>query len=150
MGKQISGKDFDVSIGDMMVHVENFGISVTDNRTVSKSHGVPNGYTDGDAEAGGDIEVDSANFKIIVEAARSAGSFKELPPFDIVTMAETADTEVRLEAFGCLLMISDLLSIDPNSNTKTKHKLPFIVTSPDFLRINGVSYLAASETENLI
>ncbi len=29
-------------------------------------------------------------------------------------------------------------------------KLPFDVTSPDFIRINGVPYLAASETKDLI
>ncbi|MEA5670747.1 phage protein, partial [Pseudomonas sp. MH2] len=32
---------------------------------------------------------------------------------------------------------------------KSKHKLPFDVTSPDFIRINGVPYLAARETEGL-
>lgn len=150
MGKLISGKDFDTTIGDMMVHVEGYSLSITDNRAVAKTKGVPNGYTDGDVEASGEIELDTANFIIIVEAARKAGSFKQLPPFDIVSMAQAGDVEARTEAFGCLLMVSELLSFDPNSNTKTKHKLPFSVTSPDFVRFNGVPYLSDDETENLV
>jgi len=30
------------------------------------------------------------------------------------------------------------------------HKLPFEVTSPDFVKINGVPYLRPDETEDLI
>lgn len=148
--KQLSGKDFDTKIGDMMVHVEAFSLTITDNRAVAKTKGVPVGHTDGDAEASGEIEVDSANFAVIVEAARSAGSFKDLEPFDIVSMASSGSVEARVEAFDCLLSLSDLLSVDPNSNSKTTHKIPFIVTSPDFVRFNGVPYLTAAETENLI
>ena len=147
--RQISGKDFDTKIGDMMVHVESFSISITDNRATAKTKGVPNGYTDGDAEASGEIEVDSANFAVVVEAARSAGSFKGLDTFDIVSMARSGAVEARTEAFGCLLSVSDLLSVDPTSSNKTTHKLSFMVTSPDFIRFNGVPYLTADETENL-
>mgnify|MGYP003431380481 CR=1 FL=1 len=55
--------------------------------------------------------------------------------------------ELRVEAFGCKLKVSSLLGIDPKGGEKSKHKVPFDVTSPDFIRINGVPYLDAAETE---
>jgi hypothetical protein len=42
-----------------------------------------------------------------------------------------------------------LLSIDPKGGEKTKHKVPFDVTSPDFIHINGVPYLDATEIEGI-
>ena len=54
-----------------------------------------------------------------------------------------------MEAFGCKLKVSSLLDIDPKGGSKTTHKVPFDVTSPDFIRINGVPYLDASEIEGL-
>jgi len=41
------------------------------------------------------------------------------------------------------------LDIDPKGGQKAVHKVPFDVTSPDFIRINGVPYLDASEIEGL-
>ena len=83
------------------------------------------------------------------DAARSAGSFRELAPFDQVFFAKAGDEELRVEAFGCRLKISSLLNIDPKGAEKTKHKVPFDVSSPDFIHINGVPYLAAKEIEGL-
>ncbi|MCY1466045.1 hypothetical protein D9M71_842710 [compost metagenome] len=54
-----------------------------------------------------------------------------------------------MEAFGCKLMVSSLLDLDPKGGSKTAHKVPYEVTSPDFIRINGVPYLDASEIEGL-
>ena len=82
-------------------------------------------------------------------AARSAGSFRKLKAFDVVFFSKAGDDEQRIEAFGCKLKISSLLSIDPKGGEKTKHKLPFEVTSSDFIRINGVPYLDATEIEGL-
>ena len=41
------------------------------------------------------------------------------------------------------------MNIDPKGGEKTKHKVPFEVTSPDFIRINGVPYLDATEIEGI-
>ncbi|MGY1893547.1 phage protein, partial [Pseudomonas sp. SDT291_1_S447] len=78
------------------------------------------------------------------------GSFRKLKPFDAVFFAKAGeDEELRVEAFGCKVKISSLLSIDPKGGEKTKHKVPFDVTSPDFIHINGVPYLDATEIEGI-
>ena len=146
---RIGGKNFDVNLGDLLVHVESCTLDITDNTAVAQTGGVPNGHVDGDVSASGEMEFDTSNFNLLIEAARSAGSFRELEPFDSVFFAKAGDEELRIEAFGCKLKVSSLLSIDPKGGEKSKHKVPFDVTSPDFVRINGVPYLAAAEIEGL-
>ncbi|MDI2594337.1 DUF2597 family protein [Pseudomonas sp. 681] len=146
---RIGGKNFDVNLGDLLIHVESCTLDITDNSATAQTRGVPDGYVDGDVAAAGELELDSTNFNLLIEAARTAGSFRKLEPFDSVFFAKAGDEELRIEAFGCKLKVSSLLSIDPKGGEKTKHKVPFDVTSPDFIRINGVPYLDASEIEGL-
>ena len=146
---RIGGKNFDVNVGDLQVHVANCTLDITDSTAVAQSRGVPNGHVDGDVAASGEMEFDTSNFNLLIEAARSAGSFRKLEPFDVVFFAKAGDEELRVEAFGCKLRVSSLLSVDPKGGETSKHKVPFDVTSPDFIRINGVPYLDASEIEGL-
>ncbi|MBK5525331.1 DUF2597 family protein [Pseudomonas sp. TH08] len=146
---KIGGKNFDVSLGDIALHVESCTLDITDNSAVAQTRGVPDGYVDGDVAAAGELELDSSNFELLIDAARSAGSYRELKPFDAVFFAKAGEDELRVEAFGCKVKISSLLSIDPKGGEKTKHKVPFDVTSPDFIHINGVPYLAAAEIEGI-
>ncbi len=146
---RIGGKNFDVNLGDLLVHVESCTLDITDNTAVAQTRGVPNGHVDGDVSASGEMEFDTSNFNLLIEAARSAGSFRQLEPFDAVFFAKAGEEELKIEAFGCKLKVSSLLNIDPKGGEKTKHKVPFDVTSPDFVRINGVPYLDAAEIEGL-
>ncbi|PZW49707.1 phage protein [Pseudomonas sp. URMO17WK12:I2] len=146
---RISGKNFDVNIGDLLVHVETATLDITDNSAVAQDKGVPNGHVDGDVSASGELELDTSNFTLLIEAARRAGSFRALEPFDSVFFAKAGDEELRVEAFGLKLKVSSLLNIDSKGGEKSKHKVPFDVTSPDFIRINGVPYLDATEIEGL-
>lgn len=146
---RIGGKNFDVNLGDLLVHVETCTLDITDNTAVAQDKGVPNGHVDGDVAGSGEMEFDTANFNLLIEAAKRAGSFRQLDPFDTVFFAKAGDEELRVEAFGCKLKVSSLLNIDPKGGEKSKHKVPFDVTSPDFIRINGVPYLAAEEIEGL-
>ncbi|EKT4494013.1 DUF2597 family protein [Pseudomonas putida] len=146
---RIGGKNFDISLGDLQVHVESCTLDITDNSAVAQTRGVPDGYVDGDVSASGEFEFDSMNFNLLMEAARSAGSFRQLSVFDTVFFGSAGDQELKIEAFGCRLKVSSLLSVDPKGGEKSKHKVPFDVTSPDFIHINGVPYLAASEIEGL-
>ncbi|BCS89970.1 DUF2597 family protein [Pseudodesulfovibrio sediminis] len=148
---RISGKSFDINIGDLLLHVEKATLSITDNSSVAKDRGIPNGRLLGDVEASGEIEVDATGLGIITEAAKSAGSFRELEPFDCLFYANSgSEEEMKVEAFGCAFKIESLLDIDQKGGEKHTTKLPFDVTSPDFIRINGVPYLASSETKDLI
>jgi hypothetical protein len=146
---RIGGKNFDINLGDLQIHVESCTLDVTDNTAVAQSRGVPNGHVDGDVSCSGEFEFDTSNFNLLIEAARSAGSFRQLEPFDSMFFAKAGEEELRIEAFGCKLKVSSLLSVDPKGGEKSKHKVPFDVTSPDFIRVNGVPYLAAAEIEGL-
>lgn len=146
---KISGMNFDINVGDMKLHVEAATLDITDNSAVAQTRGVPDGWVAGDVAASGELELDTANFNLLIEAAKTAGSFRQLEPFDQLFYAKTPTEEIRVEAFGCKVKISSLLSIDPKGGEKSKHKIPFDVTSPDFIRINGVPYLSAEETEGL-
>ncbi|CAI8979759.1 DUF2597 family protein [Pseudomonas sp. IT-P100] len=146
---RIGGKNFDINLGDLQVHIESCTLDITDNTAVAQSRGVPNGHVDGDVAASGEFEFDTSNFNLLIEAAGKAGSFRQLEPFDVVFFAKAGDEELRIEAFGCKLKVSSLLSVDPKGGEKSKHKVPFDVTSPDFIRVNGVPYLASEETEGL-
>ena len=88
---RIGGKNFDVNLGDLLVHVESCTLDVTDNSAVAQTRGVPNGHVDGDVSASGEFELDSYNFGLLMDAARTAGSFRQLEPFDTVFFAKTGD-----------------------------------------------------------
>lgn len=146
---RISGKSFDVMVGDLLINVENLSASIADNRKAVMTNGVPDGHVDGDVACTGEIEVDSKNFNLFVEAAKTSGSWQDLEPFDITCVAKLKSEEQKHELFGCLINVSDLINIDSKGGDKSLHKLPFEVTSPDFVRINGVPYLSESATRNL-
>lgn len=149
MARRIGGKDVDIMLSDLMIHISGFSITIDDSSTTAKTRGVPNGDVDGEVSGSGEIELDTQNFNLIIDAAKKAGSFKKMGTFDIVANADVDEEQLNIEAFGCKLRISDLLSVDPKGGETLKHKLPFDITSPDFIRINGVSYLDAAETENI-
>ncbi|MFZ2405534.1 MAG: phage protein [Methylobacter sp.] len=134
--------DFNIMVGDVMVHVESMSASISDGRTVVYQRGVPNGFVDGDVKCDGDIEVDSANFKLLVDVARASGSWREIPPADILAQAKNQDSEQKVELFGCVLNIADLFNVDGKGGEKTKHKIKFEVSGTDFVRIDGVPYLS--------
>lgn len=146
----ISGKSFDLAIGASLIHFEGFSLTITDNTAVAMTHGVPDGFVDGDTSAEGEFDVDENNFELLLAEAKKAGSFKAIPPLDVVTTANTETLSRKIEVFGCKFKISDLLSLDPKGGEKHKTKLPFLVTGREFIRINGVPYLDAKETESLI
>ena len=149
MAAKIGGKNFDITLGDLTVHVEACTLDITDNTAVAQTRGVPNGHVEGDVGAAGEMEFDTTNFNLLIEAAKTAGSFRSLEPFDSVFFAKAGEEELRIEAFGCKLRLSNILTIDPKGGTKNTHKVPYDVTSPDFIKINGVPYLDAAEIEGL-
>ncbi|SQF93835.1 prophage PSPPH06 tail tube protein [Paucimonas lemoignei] len=150
MAAKIGGKNFDITLGDLTVHVEACTLDITDNTAVAQTGGVPNGHVEGDVAAAGEMEFDTTNFNLLIDAAKAAGSFRSMAPFDSVFFAKAGEEELRIEAFGCKLRLSNILTIDPKGGTKSTHKVPYDVTSPDFIKINGVPYLDAAEIEGLI
>ncbi|MCB6543401.1 putative tail tube protein [uncultured Desulfovibrio sp.] len=149
--QRISGKNFDVSIGDLTMNVGKATLTIEDKTDVAKDGGVPNGWVDGEAGASGDMELDAQAIGILGEAAKAAGSWRGLGTFDILFYAKTGqDEEMKVEAFGCKFVLDSLLDLDKAGGQKHISKVKYFVTSPDFIRINGVPYLRPEETEGLI
>lgn len=147
---KLSGKDFDVTVGDMQVKVETATLKITDNRKVRYTNGVADGFLDGDTSAEGEMVVNHSNFLIIQAEAQRAGSWKGIDPIDIAYSATVVDGEKRIEAYGCLLMLEDIADIKAAGGESDMTKIPFMVTSPDFVRINGVPYLRPDELEGIV
>lgn len=149
--QRISGKNFDIRIGDLAITVNKATLTIEDKTEVAKDSGVPNGFVDGEVGATGDIELDALGMSLLAEAASAAGSWRAIEPFDMLFYAKTADQEeMKVEAFGCKLLVDSLLDVDKKGGEKHISKIKIIVTSPDFVHINGVPYLRPDETEGLV
>ncbi|BDR15684.1 MULTISPECIES: phage protein [Vibrio] len=147
---RISGKNMHFSLGDYKLKAQKVTLSITDNSAINKTSGVPDGYVDGDVEASGEMELTTQQFNLLSKAAKQAGSWRGMPDFDALFYGKIDKDELKIEAFGCRIKISDLLDADSNGGSALVHKLPFEVTSPDFVSINGVPYLRPDETEDLV
>ena len=142
--------NFNVNLGDIMLQVDTASLAITDNSAVSQTGGVPDGFVDGDVSASGELSLNASNFNLISEAAKSAGSWRGMQTFDILFYAKTSKDEMKVEAFGCRIKLSDILDIDKKGGSASLFKIPFDVTSPDFVNINGVPYLRSEEIENIV
>ncbi|EHH1172443.1 phage protein [Vibrio parahaemolyticus] len=150
MGKRISGMSFDVDIHNILVHVEKATVSITDDSQAAQTRGVPDDFTDGAVSAETEYELDTKNFKLLIEAAKAAGSFRGIEPHDCLFYANTGSEELEIKVHGVKLMIDSLLDIDPSSADKSIHKVKGVVTSADFIHIDGIPYLSENDTRDLI
>jgi len=150
MGAKLSGFDVITRVGDLQAQFDEVSISIEDNSKSAKSRGRPNGHTRGSVAASGELTCDSANFAVLLDAAKAAGSWQEMPTFDVNFVAAVAGQELNIEAFECLIKIADLLSADANGDDMLTHKLAFEVTGKDFVRINGVPYAPEKDKDYLL
>lgn len=137
---KLTGQSFDVRIMGQLVQFESFTLSIEDNSEVAMSRGKPDGYLRGDVSASGEVKINSHNLMLLSAAAKIAGSFQDLPAFDIHAHAVGDKEALVVTAYGCRLKVSELLNLEANSTERTTHTLPFQVTDPDFVDINGVPY----------
>lgn len=150
MGQKISGYDIGVQIGNYAVQYEEVSASIEDGSKAVMTRNRPNGHVRGSVSCSGEITLDTDNLNIMLEAAKAAGSWQQLEPFDIVIAGETNSSGLDLEMFDCLVKISDLLNAKASGEEKLTHKLPFEVTGKDFVRINGVPYAPESDKDGLL
>ncbi|HGP2712001.1 TPA: phage protein [Salmonella enterica] len=150
MTKRISGMSFDVYVDGDLIHIEKISLDITDNSAAAQTRGVPDGYVDGDVAAEGEIEVSSKVLQVLTAKARSAGSWRGIPPVDFLFYAKAGSEEMKVETFGNKLQLNSVLDVDPKGSSVSTHKIEYFVTSPKFVNINGVPYLEAEATENLV
>ncbi|OTA17198.1 tail protein [Xenorhabdus beddingii] len=150
MSQRISGQSIDFNMDGSLVHAEKVNLSITDNTAAAQTQGVPDGYIAGDVAAEGEIELSTKYLDIVTAKARAAGSWRGIQPVDLMWYAKAGNEEMKVEAYGCKLIVSDILDVDPKGGSIMTHKVKFVVTSPDFVRINGIPYLEAELTQSLI
>lgn len=150
MTKRISGMSFDTHMGGQLVNIEKISLDITDNSAAAQTRGVPDGHVDGDVSAEGEIELSTKALGILTGLARSAGSWRGIDTQDFLFYAKAGNEEIKVEAFGCKLMLNNVLDIDPKGGSITTHKIKYFVSSPEFVKINGIPYLEAEATANLI
>lgn len=147
--KALGGKDFDIFIGDNMVHVIEASVKITDGRKAKKVRGITKGYIDGPVDAEVTLKLDHENFLIVQDVAKKAGSWKGIEPFDVSFLAEVAAGSKNVEAFGVLPQLEDILNIKAEGGEEDTTTIKGIVTSTDFVKINGIPYLTAEEVRDL-
>ena len=147
--KALGGKDFDIMMGDSMVHIIEANVKITDGRKVKYTRGVPDGFIDGPVEAEVTIKLDHKNFLLVEGQAKNAGSWKAIEPFDVSFMAEVAAGTKNVEAFGVLPQLDEILGFKAEGGEEDTTSIKGIVTSKDFIKINGVPYLTPEEIRDL-
>ncbi|AAZ93662.1 unknown [Pasteurella phage F108] len=148
--ERISGMSFDFYVLGFPVHAESYFIEYHGQFSSGHTRGIPDGWVSGDVSAEGEIELDSKNFQKLTAAAASAGSYRSIPESDFTFFAQRGGVRDKVEAFGCKMLLTDLLNIDTKGGSKSTKKIKYFVTSPDFVRINGVPYLSDDDTRDLI
>ena len=142
--KRINSHSFDVDLGGEAIHVDSMTLDITDNTAPAKKGGRPDGWLQGDVEASGEISVGIVEAKKIIQLAKDKGSFQDMDAFDINTFAKAGDDEFKVEAFGCKLKLASLLNIDKSYTDKSMINIPFDVTGPEFIKIDGIPYISPS------
>lgn len=145
----LSGLDIDVMMGTKQINIKNYSLSIEDGSKAATTRGVPHGYVRGTVKATGEITLDTENFLLVIEEAKSAGSWQQLEPFDIIGNGETPDQTLEVAAYGCLLTLSKVLDADSESDGKLEHTIPYEVTDSRFVTLNGVPYLDPARVEKL-
>lgn len=148
--QRFGGMDFDITFGTTIIHVESVSLDITDNTTATQTRGVPNGWVKGDKSASGEIEVDEDEFKKLNEEARTAGSWEDLAPGDLLFYAETSGGTSKIEAFGCKLKVTGAIGFDPKGGEKATKKIAFDVTAPEFVRFDGVPVIGSSSLRGIV
>ncbi len=146
----ISGKNFAIFISGLMVTVDKATLKITDNLEVQKTNGVPDGYTEGDVDADGELTMSYKYFIAMIALARAAGSWRAMPGFDLDFIGATTSNVFPVAAYECKFKLESIVDADKNGKDKGVVTLPFNVTGKDFVKIGGVPYLDALETIGIV
>lgn len=150
MGQRITGRNINAFYGGIPVIFKNASLSIEDGVEAAMTNGGPDGWVEGDYKAGGELEMDYKYFKVIAGIAAVNGGYTEIPAEDIDFPASTTGEVFSAKAYGCKLSLSDIINADKNGKTVGTVKIPFIVTSPDFVDIDGVPYRSALSSIGVI
>jgi len=141
----ITGRDVKVTLSNgIIVLFDTVTLNPDLGLGTAKTQGLPDGWTSGEKSADGEIQLGPVELKKLTEAAAVAGSWEQLEALDITYHALVAGVEQKVEAFGCKIGAPNF-NYDSTNNERLQHTLPYMVTSPDFIRLDGVPLAAPRE-----
>lgn len=141
MAHHISASDINVMFGTKLVNVRSVSLNIEDGVSATKTRGIVDGWVNGEASASGEISINTENLQLLIDAAREAGSFQQVPRADITFTGKTVDQELKVAAYGCKVSMTKVLEAGASNADALEHTIPYIVTDKRFIEINGVPYL---------
>ncbi len=140
MAQRLSGRDVSVTLSEtgLLARASEVSLTLEDNITAVTSGGYPDGWVAGEISGEGEMTIAVEEMEKFQEAAQAAGSWEALAPMDLTLFASVSGgAEWKVEAFGCKLKLPSL-SVDRSGGEALTQTIPFVITSPDFVRLNGV------------
>lgn len=138
MTQRISGRDVEARLQTgTRILFEQVNINLDDGIAATNSQGYPHGWVHGEVKGDGDIELTTEMLLLLNEEAESAGSWEEMEPFDITFFANVGSQEFEVKAFGVKLRMPSF-SFDGAGGEQITHAINFVISSPDFVHLNGV------------
>lgn len=136
--QRFTGRDFTVTLDNgTQVLFDQFNLNTDIGIGVAKTQGQPDGWTKGELSADGDIQLSTEEMQKLIDAARKAGSWEAMPPFDVNCYALVGGNAKNLEVFGVKIN-SPNFQFDSTNSDRTVHTVNFMVTDPEFVKIDGV------------
>lgn len=99
-GLRFSYRNFDITIFDETVHVQNASVTINDETAVSYTRGVTDGYTEGKASCDVELEIGLNQFKHIQAAAKARAVTGALTQQTSCSMPTTAIMRTKLSVMG--------------------------------------------------
>ena len=138
MSQRISGRDVVVKLSNgTRLLFEQVNVNLDDGITATSDQGYPNGWVHGKVKGDGDIEVSTETLLTLNEEAELAGSWEEMEAFDVTMYAQAGDLEMYVKLHGVKLRMPNF-QFSGEGGEKVTHQINFVITSPDFVRLNGV------------
>ncbi len=139
MAQRFSGKDVIVSLSEtgILARVKEVSLTTEDNIAVVSSGGYPDGWVAGEVTGEGELQVQAEELAKFLAAAEVAGSWEAMAAMDLTLYASTLEGEWKVEAYGCKLKMPSV-SVDRGGGEALMHTIAFVITSPEFVRINGI------------
>lgn len=134
---RITGRDVEVRLGSgLVITFDEVNLNLDDGITATSDQGYPDGWGRGEITGGGDMKTNIADHNAILAEVPEGGSFEMLDAFSMTFFGSAGSEELLIEVDGAKIKFPSY-SFDGAGGPKQMASFPFLVTGPDFVKING-------------
>ena len=135
--QRISGQDVEARLSNgLRMLFDSASLNLEDGITATSDQGYPSGWVFGEVKGDGEVEVSTDTLELVRAEADAAGSWAQMPEFDLTFFTQVGSLELKVEVFGIKLRFPSF-EFDGKGGDKLMHKIPFVIGSPDFVKLNG-------------